>query len=85
MPNIKSAKKRMELSRAARVKNRATRARIRTTIKKVRQATSPDEARATLREAFILLDRAATRRIFHPNQVARVKSKLQRHVNKLEG
>ena len=36
MPNIKSAKKRMNLSAQARTKNRAERARIRTAIKRVR-------------------------------------------------
>lgn len=81
MPNIKSAKKRMQLSRTARTKNRAERARIRTAIKKVRQADSTDTAEANLRQAVALLDRAATRRLFHPNRVARLKSQLQDHVN----
>ena len=42
MPNIKSAKKRMELSAAARLKNRAERSRIRSAIKLVRAAESAD-------------------------------------------
>jgi small subunit ribosomal protein S20 len=83
MPNIKSAKKRMELSRTARTRNRAERSRIRTAIKQVRQATTAEEARPHLLRVQALLDRAATRRLFHPNQVARVKGKLQRHVNGL--
>ena len=83
MPNIKSAKKRMHLSRAARVKNRAERARIRTAIKAVRNADSPDAGQARLLDAVAILDRAATRRLIHPNRVARVKSQLQRHVNGL--
>ncbi|MEJ2205992.1 MAG: 30S ribosomal protein S20 [Gemmatimonadota bacterium] len=85
MPNIKSAKKRMELSRSARAKNRAERSRIRTAIKQVRQAATAEEGRAHLLRAQALLDRAATRRLFHPNQVARVKGKLQKHVNGLAG
>lgn len=83
MPNIKSAKKRMQLSRAAREKNRGERARIRTAVKKVRSATSADEAEELLRDAVALLDRAATRNLFHQNRVARVKSQLQKHVNGL--
>lgn len=83
MPNIKSAKKRMELSRQARVKNRAERARIRTAVKQVEGAKGADEGRARLLEAVALLDRAATRRLIHPNRVARVKSQLARHVNGL--
>jgi len=83
MPNIKSAKKRMELSRAARSKNRAERSRIRTAIKRVRAAGSADDARARLLEAQAVLDRAANRRLIHPNAVARLKGQLQRHVNAL--
>jgi small subunit ribosomal protein S20 len=83
MPNIKSAKKRMNLSADARLKNRAVRTRIRSIIKKVRAAASADEGRAHLDEAIKLLDRAGTRRIFHPNRVARLKSQLTRRVNAL--
>ncbi len=83
MPNIKSAKKRMQLSLAARSKNRAERARIRTAIKSVRAADSADAGKDRLLAAVAILDRAATRRLIHPNRVARVKSQLQRHVNTL--
>ncbi|TVR54058.1 MAG: 30S ribosomal protein S20 [Gemmatimonadales bacterium] len=84
MPNIKSAKKRMELSRKWQAKNRAVRSRIRTAVKRVRQAEDPETAEARLREVSALLDRAATRRIFHPNKVARAKSQLHKHVNGLK-
>ena len=83
MPNIKSAKKRMNLSAAARLKNRSERARIRTAIKRVHAAESADQAAEPLRHAVALLDRAATRRLFHPNRVARMKSGLMRKVNAL--
>jgi len=83
MPNIKSAKKRMELSATARVKNRSERSRIRSAIKRVRAAQSAEDGVARLTEAVALLDRAATRRLFHPNRVARIKSGLTRHVNAL--
>ena len=85
MPNIKSAKKRMELSRSARLKNRAERSRIRTAVKRVREASTPDEARTALLQAQAVLDRAGTRRLYHPNAVARLKGQLQRHVNGLSG
>ena len=83
MPNIKSAQKRMELSAAARLKNRAERSRIRSAIKKVRSAESAADGSASLTEAVALLDRAATRRLYHPNRIARIKSNLARHVNSL--
>ena len=83
MPNTKSAKKRMQLSGVARLRNRSQRARIRTAIKNVREADSAETAQARLRDAVALLDRAATRRLLHPNRVARIKSGLAQHVNTL--
>ena len=83
MPNIKSAKKRMELSREARAKNRAERSRIRTAVKRVEAEEDASTAEERLREAVALLDRAATRRLIHPNKVARIKGQLARHVNGL--
>jgi len=83
MPNIKSAKKRMELSRKWQAKNRARRSRIRTAIKRVHQAEDAGTAEARLREVTALLDRAAVRRLLHPNKVARTKAQLQNVVNSL--
>lgn len=83
MPNIKSAKKRMDLSRAARIKNRAERSKVRTAVKRVESANAADDGKARLDEAVALLDRAATRRLIHPNRVARIKSRLARHVDAL--
>ena len=83
MPNIKSAKKRMQLSAKARDKNRSERTRIRTAIKNVRQAASADAAETRLREAVALLDRAATRRLIPPKRVAHIKSGLTRYVSTL--
>jgi len=83
MPNIKSSKKRAILSAAARLKNRSERARIRSAVKSVRAAESVEDAQASLLAAITLLDRAGTRRLYHPNRVARVKGQLQKHVNGL--
>ena len=80
MPNIKSAKKRMESSRAARSRNRVTRSRIRTAIRRVRQADSRKKAEERRRVAVALIDRAAARRVLHPNRAGRIKSQLDRLV-----
>ena len=82
MPNIKSAKKRMELSREARSRNRITRSRIRTAIRRVRQADSHAKADELRRTAVALIDRASTRRVLHPNHAGRFKSQLDRLVRK---
>ncbi len=84
MPNITSAKKRMELSRNAREKNRKIRSRIRTAVKRVKQSEDRETAESRLREAFQLLDRASRRRILHPKKADRVKSQLHRAVDSLE-
>jgi small subunit ribosomal protein S20 len=83
MPNIKSAKKRMELSRVANARNRANRSRIKTAIRRVRDAENVEVAQERLREAVTLLDRAATKNLLPANRAARVKSQLTRHVNQL--
>ncbi len=81
MPNIKSAKKRMELSRAANTRNRVSRSRIKTAIRRVREAETAETAQVHMKEAIALLDRAATKRLLHPNRVARIKGQIARHVN----
>ena len=83
MPNIKSAKKRMELSRAANARNRAFRSEIKTAIRRVREAEDTATAETHFKEAVALLDRAATRRLIHPNRTARIKSQLARKVNQV--
>ncbi|MBT8396009.1 MAG: 30S ribosomal protein S20 [Gemmatimonadetes bacterium] len=83
MPNIKSAKKRMELSRAANFRNRENRSRIRTAIRRVREAETAETAQVYMKEAIALLDRAATKRLIHPNRVARIKGQITRHVNEM--
>lgn len=83
MPNIKSATKRMELSRKWNEANRRKRARLRTAIKRVRAAESVDQGRELLRDATVLIDRAANKRLMHPNKAARLKSRLSKHVEAL--
>ena len=80
MPNIKSAQKRMELGRAARSRNRQARSTIRTAIRRVREAGSHEEAEEQRRVAAALIDRAAGRRVIHPNKAGRIKSQLDRIV-----
>jgi small subunit ribosomal protein S20 len=81
LPNIKSAAKRMRTSRVRAARNRIVRSRIRTAIKQVRAAESAEAADQALRLATALIDRAATRRVIHPNKAARTKSQLAGVVN----
>jgi small subunit ribosomal protein S20 len=83
MPNVKSAKKRMVLSRKWAARNRAARARIRTAMRRVREAEDAETAQPLLADAISLLDRAARKRLLHPNRAARLKRQLQTRVNGL--
>lgn len=80
MPNVKSAEKRMRTNKIREQRNKAARSRLRTAIKKARQAES-DAAEGAFLDAKSLLDRAARKRLIHPNKAARLKSKLARAAN----
>ncbi|HKP75648.1 MAG TPA: 30S ribosomal protein S20 [Longimicrobiaceae bacterium] len=82
MPNTKSAEKRMRTNEIRAARNRAFRSRLRSALKKVRSASDSATGATALREASSLLDRAARKRIIHPNKAARKKSQLARHINK---
>lgn len=83
MPNVKSAKKRARTNLKRRERNRRDRSRLRTAIKKVRQADSADAARDAMRDAESLLDRLAGKGVIHDNTAARHKSRLRAHVAKI--
>lgn len=76
MPNVKSAEKRMRTAEKRAARNRTQRSRLRTAVKKARQAESAEEVTAAYREAKSLLDRAARKNLVHPNKAARLKSRL---------
>ncbi len=83
MPNLKSAKKRLRQSQRRRLDNRKARSEIRTRTKLLLQLDSKSEAEAAYRELAAVLDRAAQRRLMHPNRAARQKSRLSRYVSSL--
>ncbi|MDO4573978.1 MAG: 30S ribosomal protein S20 [Planctomycetia bacterium] len=79
MPNIKSAKKRLRQSEEKKVTNLAVKRELRGDCRKVREAVAAgDAAKATeeFQTATKHMDRAASKRIVHPNTVARTKSRL---------
>ena len=86
MANIKSAKKRVLIAEARRVKNAAARSRIRTAVKKyeasLQAGTNKEETAALLKEGISLLDKAARTNLIHRNAAARRKSHLVLRFNK---
>ncbi len=85
MPSHKSAEKRVKTSEKARLKNRQTRSEIRTSLKKLRAATSKQVAAAEIPHLFSLLDKAASKRKagFTPNTAANYKRKAHLVLNAL--
>jgi small subunit ribosomal protein S20 len=76
LPNVKSAEKRMRTNKLREQRNKSKRSRLRTAIKNVRQAETTESAESSFQAAKSLLDRAAARRLIHPNRAARLKSQL---------
>jgi small subunit ribosomal protein S20 len=80
MPNTQSAKKRMRQALARRTRNRIQRTTVRTAIKNVRTASTPEEARPALRLAERLIDRAARKGLMAKGTAARHKRRLSKLV-----
>ncbi len=80
MPNSKQSRKRMITDDRRRVANKAMRSRMRSAVKKVRQATDPEVARVALPDAMRSVDKCAKKNIIHANTAARVKRLLSRAV-----
>lgn len=73
MPNIKSAKKRVLVSRAANSRNKSKRSELKTLLKK---ANAEDAGKDAIMAAVKKIDRAATKGLIHKNKAARIKSRL---------
>lgn len=86
MPNIKSAKKRVELSRKQNEKNKAEKSALKTSLKKFEAAlASGDKTQAdgAYKAAVVTVDKAVRKGILHKNTAARKKSSMTLKLNKL--
>ena len=84
MPNHKSAEKRVRQNERRRVINRHNRAKLRTSIKKLRSALdSGDKTQTTplLPQTISEIDKAVQKGVLHRNAAARHKSRLTARVN----
>lgn len=84
MPHTRSAKKQLRKSLKRRQHNRAVKRDIKLQLKAFAAAEqgSLDELRAQYNLAAKKLDKAAARRIIHPNTAARKKAQLARRLAK---
>jgi len=83
MPQHKSCRKRVKTSELQRLRNRAYRTTLRNAVKAVRTEENKEAAIVKLHEAERILDKAAGRRLIHPRNADRSKSRLASYVNKL--
>jgi len=81
MANIKSQKKRIITNAKRTERNKAVKSELRTRVKAVRETKGTPENAEALRLAVKRLDMAAAKRVIHPNQAARKKSRLMKKIN----
>ena len=79
--NIKSQKKRILTNAKAADRNKAVKSELRTRVKTAAKSVGEGNSDEMLRLAVKRLDMAAAKGIIHPNQAARRKSRLMKHIN----
>ena len=86
MPNIKSAKKRVLVSKSKAMQNKAAKSALKTDLKKFEAAVadgSRSEADAAYKTAVKAVDKAVSKGLLHRNNAANKKSKMTVKLSKL--
>jgi small subunit ribosomal protein S20 len=84
--NIKSQIKRIKTNEKARLRNKAVKSSLKTSIRKFREAAAAGEtekATALLRQASKELDKAASKGVIHANAAANKKSAMAKAIAKV--
>ena len=87
MANIKSQIKRNKQNEKARLRNKAVKSSLRTSVRKFRDAAGGSDVEAAtkaMHAACRQLDRAASKGVIHKNQAAKRKSAIARHAAQLQ-
>ncbi len=87
MANIKSAKKRIKVTAAKTMRNKAVKTQLKTEIKKYEAALESGDvaaAQAAYKTAVKKLDQAAAYGIIHKNEVAHKKSQFTKKLNAMQ-
>ena len=85
MPNIKSAKKRVLVTKAKTLQNKMFKTALKTSMKKYEEAVAAGDkalAAATYKDAVKKIDKAVAKNIIHKNTAARRKSRFTTMLNK---
>ena len=85
MPNIKSAKKRVLVTKTKAARNKDLKSSLKTALKKAELAieTNADNKEEAVKAAVQKLDQAWSKGLIHKNKAARKKSQLATKLNKL--
>jgi len=87
LPQTKSAEKQVRVAGRRQIRNKAVRSQVKTRITKAEKlimAGEAEPAKAAVVTAVSSLDKAAVKRIIHPNNAARRKSRLMKKLNKAQ-
>jgi len=83
LPNIKSAIKRVKVTKAKTLKNAMRKSALKTAVKKCKEAIAKndDSAVESFKKAVKALDKAVAKKLIHKNTAARKKSQLAKALN----
>ena len=83
MPNIKSQKKRVITSQKQKVRNKAVKSGLRTSIKKAEAAlaSGADDTNTVIGDVYSSIDTAARKGVIHKNTANRKKAALAKKAN----
>ena len=87
MANIKSQIKRNKQNEKARIRNKAVKSELKTSVRKFREAAdsgNAEAADAAMRAASVKLDKAASKGVIHKNQAANRKSAIAKRAEQLK-
>ena len=86
MANIKSAKKRIQVTKTRNERNKAIKSAVKTSIKKVEAAVANKDkaaAEVALKDAVATISKATSKGVYHKNNCARKVSRLSKAVNSI--
>jgi small subunit ribosomal protein S20 len=84
LPNIKSAIKRVKVTKTKTLRNKVKKSALKTSIKLCKESISKSDSSTNndiLKKTMKTLDKAAAKNLLHKNTVARKKSKLVKAFN----
>ena len=86
MANIKSAKKRIQVTLVKTERNKAIRSKVKTAIKKVESAVAASDkqlAKDNLKNAIVEITKAASKGVYHKNNASRKVARLSKAVDSI--